>query len=95
MFIKLSIGLKEVGGYDKLMDNFRELGRPNNTEYYSINDATNKSCSEISQYYKNLLRPWDDTDLPWTGMVFGITVSAVWYWCSDQVYSTNQALYVS
>ncbi|CAG2168177.1 unnamed protein product [Oppiella nova] len=79
------LSLKEVGGYDKLMDNFRELGRPNNTEYYSINSATNKSCSEISQYYKNLLRPWDDADLPWTGMVFGITVSAVWYWCSDQV----------
>lgn len=25
------------------------------------------------------------SDLPWPGMVFGITVSSIWYWCTDQV----------
>ncbi|CAG0918286.1 unnamed protein product, partial [Notodromas monacha] len=24
-------------------------------------------------------------DIPWTGVVFGLPVSAVWYWCTDQV----------
>ncbi|XP_071499778.1 sodium/glucose cotransporter 4-like [Diadema antillarum] len=24
-------------------------------------------------------------DLPWPGMVFGITISSIWYWCTDQV----------
>ena len=34
--------------------------------------------------YFDLLRKTDG-DLPWTGMTFGLTISAVWYWCSDQV----------
>ncbi|XP_069760959.1 sodium/mannose cotransporter SLC5A10-like [Narcine bancroftii] len=24
-------------------------------------------------------------DLPWTGMTFGLTILAMWYWCTDQV----------
>ncbi|XP_069036905.1 sodium/mannose cotransporter SLC5A10 [Lepisosteus oculatus] len=24
-------------------------------------------------------------DLPWTGMTFGLTILATWYWCTDQV----------
>ena len=26
-----------------------------------------------------------DSDLPWTGMLFGLAISSIWYWCSDQV----------
>ncbi|GBM55505.1 Sodium/glucose cotransporter 1, partial [Araneus ventricosus] len=26
-----------------------------------------------------------DTEMPITGMNFGLTISAIWYWCSDQV----------
>lgn len=26
-----------------------------------------------------------DSDLPWPGMIFGITIISVWYWCADQV----------
>jgi len=25
------------------------------------------------------------SDLPWTGVIFGMTISSIWYWCSDQV----------
>ncbi len=25
------------------------------------------------------------SDLPWTGMTFGLAISSIWYWCSDQV----------
>ncbi|CAG2120832.1 unnamed protein product, partial [Medioppia subpectinata] len=67
------------------MDNFRTRGESKNPHYIIIDNSTNQSCSAITPYYRNLLRPWDDVDLPWTGMVFGITISAVWYWCSDQV----------
>jgi hypothetical protein len=27
-------------------------------------------------------------DIPWPGMIFGMTILALWYWCTDQV-STN------
>ncbi len=26
-----------------------------------------------------------ESDLPWTGMVFGLAINSIWYWCSDQV----------
>lgn len=25
------------------------------------------------------------SDLPWSGMTFGLAISSIWYWCSDQV----------
>merc|ERR1712168_1183130 len=25
------------------------------------------------------------SDIPWTGMVLGVSISSIWYWCSDQV----------
>lgn len=31
-------------------------------------------------------------DLPWTGMTFGLTIMATWYWCTDQV-SVNVAIH--
>ena len=33
----------------------------------------------------HLLRAHDDDGLPWPGVIFGLTISSVWYWCSDQV----------
>ncbi|GFV93480.1 hypothetical protein TNCV_1987941 [Trichonephila clavipes] len=33
----------------------------------------------------NLLRSPSDPELPGIGMIFGLTINAIWYWCSDQV----------
>ena len=33
----------------------------------------------------NMWRGVEDKNLPWTGVIFGLTISAAWYWCSDQV----------
>lgn len=30
-------------------------------------------------------------DLPWTGMTFGLTIIATWYWCTDQVSAGTAA----
>jgi SSS family solute:Na+ symporter len=32
----------------------------------------------------SLWRPASDPDFPWTGIVFGLPVVGVWYWCTDQ-----------
>lgn len=24
-------------------------------------------------------------DMPWPGLIFGLTILALWYWCTDQV----------
>ena len=31
-----------------------------------------------------------DPDLPWAGVVFGMFISNVWYWCTDQVRILGQ-----
>ena len=82
--ILILVGLIEVGGYQSLMDNFMTRSQPTNESYIS-RDANNQSCSAVTKYYKNLLRPTDDEELPWLGVVLGITVNSVWYWCADQV----------
>ncbi|VDD83432.1 unnamed protein product [Mesocestoides corti] len=33
----------------------------------------------------NFFKSIQSTDLPWTGAMFGLTVNATWYWCTDQV----------
>jgi SSS family solute:Na+ symporter len=39
----------------------------------------------------NLWRPMEDTEYPWTGMLFGAPILGVWYWCTDQ-YIVQRAL---
>ncbi|XP_022248089.1 sodium/glucose cotransporter 4-like [Limulus polyphemus] len=79
------LSLIKVGGYNKLFYDF-ENKQPNNSVVgYDLN---NKSCSEVPDNFRHLIRPIGDPELPWTGMVFGLTISAVWYWCSDQVCIT-------
>ncbi|VDM24437.1 unnamed protein product [Hydatigera taeniaeformis] len=36
---------------------------------------------DAMNFFKSVSSP----DLPWTGAVFGLTINAVWYWCTDQV----------
>lgn len=33
----------------------------------------------------NFFKSITSTDLPWVGAIFGLTVNATWYWCTDQV----------
>jgi SSS family solute:Na+ symporter len=34
--------------------------------------------------FLNLWRATDDPEFPWTGIVFGAPILAIWYWCTDQ-----------
>eukprot|EP00730_Choanoeca_flexa_P018592 TRINITY_DN9047_c0_g1_i1.p1 TRINITY_DN9047_c0_g1~~TRINITY_DN9047_c0_g1_i1.p1 ORF type:complete len:605 (+),score=113.26 TRINITY_DN9047_c0_g1_i1:85-1899(+) len=35
--------------------------------------------------YFHLFQPANDEDYPWPGMVFGLQITSLWYWCTDQV----------
>ncbi|MCX8210228.1 MAG: SSS family solute:Na+ symporter [Paraglaciecola sp.] len=37
----------------------------------------------VDQFF-NLWRPTEDTEYPWTGMLFGAPILGIWYWCTDQ-----------
>lgn len=32
----------------------------------------------------HLIRPWDDPEFPWPGVIFGSFIIGFWYWCTDQ-----------
>ena len=54
---------------------------------YSVAASTllsNSTCGIPPKDFFNLIRS-SDSDFPWPGMSFGLLISSIWYWCSDQV----------
>ena len=73
-FIHSLSGLAQVGGYEGMRYMYN----------HAVPSVRNGTCGDPSPYAMNLIRPHDDPQYPWTGTIFGLTVSGVWYWCSDQ-----------
>ncbi|XP_033126646.1 sodium/glucose cotransporter 4-like [Anneissia japonica] len=48
-------------------------------------DNPNTSCGYPREDAFHIFRDPLHSDLPWPGMIFGITISSIWYWCTDQV----------
>ncbi|XP_077130477.1 sodium/mannose cotransporter SLC5A10 [Ranitomeya variabilis] len=67
----------EIGGYQNLEKAYASaipaLVVPNTTCHLPRADAMHLFRNPVSG------------DLPWTGMTFGLTIIAAWYWCTDQV----------
>ncbi|XP_053326822.1 sodium/glucose cotransporter 5 [Spea bombifrons] len=67
----------KIGGYQNLELAYAKaipsLIVPNTTCHLPRSDAM------------HLFRDPVSGDLPWTGMTFGLTILAAWYWCTDQV----------
>ena len=85
IIVSLRIAFSEVGGYQELIRKFfQAYPNENNTAY----DLNNVSCAQIPDDAMHLFRSIKpgESDLPWTGVIFGVTISSIWYWCSDQVW---------
>lgn len=54
-------------------------------ENYGNESYKYAKCGIPPENAMHLMRSPDDGSLPWPGIMFGLTISAVWYWCSDQV----------
>ncbi len=63
-------GLYQLGGWGEMIQ--------------TIQLASENSANPSADRFFNLWRPMDDTDYPWTGMLFGAPILGVWYWCTDQ-----------
>lgn len=83
-FCKILTAFSEVGGYNELI---RKFFQSYPSENYTAYDLNNKSCAQIPDDSMHLFRSIKpgESDLPWTGVIFGVTISSIWYWCSDQV----------
>lgn len=73
----LSTGFQEVGWYPGLEQRYRQA-IPNAT-------VPNTTCHLPRADAFHMLRDPVNGDIPWPGLIFGLTVLATWCWCTDQV----------
>ena len=45
----------------------------------------NSSCGLPRQDAFHMFHSASADDMPWPGMIFGLTIIDIWYWCTDQV----------
>ena len=80
--------LTEVGGYEALMEKYQAAEPDSQFSAFTLTPTgENKSCSAVQENFLHMLRPVDvgAGDLPWSGLITGMTLSSIWYWCADQV----------
>lgn len=42
-------------------------------------------CAQPNPRAFQMLRPWNDRDMPWLGFIIGQTPASIWYWAADQM----------
>ncbi|NWX23296.1 SC5AA protein, partial [Aegotheles bennettii] len=67
----------EIGGYPKLEEAYLKA--------VPSKIVPNTTCHLPRADAMHLFRDPVSGDLPWTGMTFGLSIMATWYWCTDQV----------
>ncbi|XP_061865692.1 sodium/glucose cotransporter 1 isoform X3 [Colius striatus] len=81
-FVLVGFGFAEVGGYDAFMKKYMEAS-PSNISYG--NTTIDEECYAPRKDAFHLFRDPVSGDLPWPGVIFGMSIIALWYWCTDQV----------
>merc|ERR1719495_1066075 len=73
---------EKIGSYENLIDQYF-----NATATNRANNSAGELCGAVPQDAMHLLRDATPgaSDLPWSGLTFGLAISSIWYWCSDQV----------
>lgn len=75
---KMSSAFNKVGGYSTFYERYFEA-------VPSVTTNISASCYEPRPDSFHIFRDAITGDLPWPGLVFGLTIQATWYWCTDQV----------
>ncbi|TDH01999.1 hypothetical protein EPR50_G00168450 [Perca flavescens] len=77
-FILMGFAFNEVGGYESFQEKYMKA-------VPSMTTNISASCYEPRADSFHIFRNAITGDLPWPGLVFGLTIQAMWYWCTDQV----------
>ncbi|KAI1881923.1 hypothetical protein AGOR_G00244470 [Albula goreensis] len=78
-FILLGFAFHKVGDYDLFVKKYMEA-IPS-----VINSNISERCYTPRPDAFHIFRDPITGDLPWPGLIFGLTILATWYWCTDQV----------
>ncbi|XP_066833845.1 sodium/mannose cotransporter SLC5A10 isoform X3 [Anser cygnoides] len=71
------LSFNEIGGYPNLEEAYLKA--------VPSKIVPNTTCHLPRADAMHLFRDPVSGDLPWTGMTFGLSIMAAWYWCTDQV----------
>ncbi|XP_023589490.1 sodium/glucose cotransporter 1 isoform X2 [Trichechus manatus latirostris] len=81
-FILTGFAFHEVGGYEAFMEKYMEAIP---TLISDANTTINEECYKPRSDSFHIFRDPLKGDLPWPGLIFGTSIIALWYWCTDQV----------
>eukprot|EP00079_Xenopus_tropicalis_P008661 XP_002931963.2 PREDICTED: sodium/glucose cotransporter 1 isoform X3 [Xenopus tropicalis] len=81
-FILMGFAFNKVGGYDQFMEKYMNA-IPSVISYDNI--TVPEQCYTPRDDAFHLFRDPLTGDLPWPGLIFGLTILALWYFCTDQV----------
>jgi len=70
-------GFVDIGGYAGLIEQYM-----NSTPTFRKPDHLECGIPRNDSF--NVFRDVH-SDFPWTGVIFGMPVLSIWYWCTDQV----------
>ncbi|KAI1883938.1 hypothetical protein AGOR_G00221230 [Albula goreensis] len=73
----MGFSFAEVGGWDALMHRYGEA-------IPQVRDP-NTTCGLPREDAFHLFRHPVTSDLPWPGVLVGMSIPSMWYWCTDQV----------
>uniref|UniRef100_A0A4W5RSS2 Sodium/myo-inositol cotransporter 2 n=1 Tax=Hucho hucho TaxID=62062 RepID=A0A4W5RSS2_9TELE len=73
----MGFSFAEVGGWNALLEGYA-------TAIPSVRDP-NTTCGIPRDDAFHLFRDPVTSDLPWPGILLGMSMPSMWYWCSDQV----------
>ncbi|XP_044036897.1 sodium/myo-inositol cotransporter 2 [Siniperca chuatsi] len=73
----MGFSFAEVGGWDALMEGYGKA-------IPSIR-VPNSTCGIPRDDAFHIFRDPVNSDLPWPGVIIGMSIPSMWYWCSDQV----------
>ncbi|XP_008059733.1 sodium/glucose cotransporter 1 isoform X1 [Carlito syrichta] len=81
-FILTGFAFHEVGGYDAFVEKYMKAIP---TMVADENTTVKEECYTPRPDSFHIFRDPLKGDLPWPGLIFGLSILALWYWCTDQV----------
>ncbi|XP_041584276.1 solute carrier family 5 member 4 isoform X2 [Vulpes lagopus] len=81
-FILMGYAFAEVGGYESFTEKYMNA-IPSIVEGDNLTISPKCYTPQADSFH--IFRDAATGDLPWPGTIFGMTIVAVWYWCTDQV----------
>ncbi|KAM5190364.1 sodium/glucose cotransporter 1-like [Callospermophilus lateralis] len=81
-FILTGFAFSEVGGYEAFMEKYMKAIP---TLVSDGNTTIKEECYTPREDSFHIFRDPLKGDLPWPGLIFGLAILALWYWCTDQV----------